>query len=208
MMKRTCTLLAEAHALGDKDAEAALREIFTRRHGSEEGFAEYLAGLLEKGKRTGVRGASDASSGGKEPAPDFSVSALDGAGLKLSDLKGKVAVLNFWFTTCAPCRVEIPGLNKLVEEFADSDVAFIGFALDGADALRMFLGDHPFAYRIVPQAEDIARLYGVTAFPAHVLIDKDGRIAYSVTGGSPDRHEQLRKIGVASTLFSFSSRSP
>ncbi len=193
--------------MGNKEAEEGLREIYATRHGGEAGFAEYLEGLMEKPKSGGTAAgagsganapagasASTSSSGGKGPAPDFAVTTLDGSDLKLSDLKGKVVVLNFWFIGCAPCRVEMPGLNTLVEEFGGSDVVFVGFATDPADPLREFLAKIEFKYRIVPEASKIASLYGVSLYPTHILIGKDGQIAYFLTGGSPDRHEQLRPL--------------
>jgi thiol-disulfide isomerase/thioredoxin len=60
-------------------------------------------------------------------APEFDVVAVDGKRLKLSALKGKVVVLNFWFIGCAPCIAELPALNKLVDEYKGEDVVFIAF---------------------------------------------------------------------------------
>jgi peroxiredoxin len=192
-------VLVETARMGAKEGEAGLRRIYARRHGDEEGFEAYLERMIEKataggeGAGTTGAGASRARMGGG-PAPGFSVTTLDGAVLSLSDLRGKAVVLNFWFIGCAPCRVEMPGLNKLVEEFAGEDVVFIGFASDRADRLKEFLEVRPFDYRIVPQSEKIAQLYGVSLYPTHILINKNGEIAYILTGGSPDRHDQLRPL--------------
>ena len=83
-------------------------------------------------------------------APAFSVTSLDGEALESRSLRGKVVVLNFWFIGCAPCRVEIPGLNKLVDEFDQRDVEFIAFARDNEAPLRSFLEASPFKYKIIP----------------------------------------------------------
>jgi peroxiredoxin len=141
---------------------------------------------LEKQKRAG--------SEEKGMAPDFDVTTLEGESLKLSDLRGKVVVLNFWFVGCAPCRVEMPGLNTLTEEFQDEDVIFIAFALDGPDALKEFLKVKEFKYQIVPKSGKIVADYGVKIFPTHVIISKSGQVEFSLTGGSEDRHEQLRPL--------------
>ncbi|MBN2266544.1 MAG: TlpA family protein disulfide reductase [Candidatus Aminicenantes bacterium] len=202
--------LVEAHLMGEKEAEAGLREVYARRHGDEDGFEAYLEGLLEKANkggagasgpgRAGSATAASAGSGaagarmGRGPAPELNVKTLDGAELNVSDLRGKAVVLNFWFIGCAPCRVEMPGLNKLVEEFTGEEVVFIAFATDPADKLKEFLEVRPFDYMIVPESAEIARLYGVSAFPTHILINKNGEIAYFLTGGSPDRHDQLRPL--------------
>ncbi len=176
----------EALRLGSKVAEKSLEEIYRKKFESAEGFAAHLSHVLEKQKSAGP--------GEKEAAPEFHVKTLEGEMLMLSALKGKVVVLNFWFVGCAPCRVEMPGLNTLTEEFKDEDVVFIAFALDNAEALREFLKVKEFTYRIVPDASKIASSYGVKVFPTHVIINKSGQVEFTLTGGSEDRHEQLRPL--------------
>lgn len=111
-----------------------------------------------------------------ETAPGFDVQSLGGRDLQLSNLKGKVVVLNFWFIACPPCRVEIPKLNQLVEEYRATDVVFIAFAPDSEDDLREFLKTNPFKYHIIPNATPVAESYGVTGAPTHILIDREGVI--------------------------------
>jgi thiol-disulfide isomerase/thioredoxin len=179
-------MLFEALRLGVLDAESSFREIYQKRHGSAEGFETYLA---EKMKKLAASAPS-----GKKPAPDFEVQTLDGKALRLAELKGKVVVLNFWFIGCAPCRVEMPGLNKLTEEFGSDEVVFIAFALDKAELLREFLKEVPFRYQIVPEAGAIASLFGATAFPTHIMINKNGEIEFFSLGGSLDKYEELRPL--------------
>ncbi len=176
----------EALRLGSKEAENSLKEIYQKRNEGIEGFEEHLSKALERQKPAG--------SEEKDPAPEFDVKSLEGESLKLSALKGRVVVLNFWFVGCAPCRVEMPGLNTLTEEFKDEDVVFIAFALDNAEALEEFLKEKEFTYQIVPDASKIASLYGVKMYPTHVLINKKGEMEFMLTGGSEDRHEQLRPL--------------
>jgi len=186
MYKRAENAWLEASRLGAKEAENSLKEIYQKRHGNLDGFEASLSQALEKQKRPG--------SEEKEMAPDFDVTALEGESLKLSALRGKVVVLNFWFIGCAPCRVEMPGLNTLTDEFKDEDVVFIAFALDDADALREFLKVKEFKYRIIPKSGKAVIDYGVKVYPTHVIINKSGQVEYMLTGGSEDRHEQLRPL--------------
>ena len=176
----------EALRLGSKEAGNTIKEIYRKRNESTEGFEAYLSEALKAQKAPG--------SEAKKFAPDFDVKTLEGESLKLSGLKGKVVVLNFWFIGCAPCRVEMPGLNTLTEEFSDQDVVFIAFALDGAKALQEFLKVEEFRYRIIPNSRNIASLYGVKVYPTHIIINKKGEIEFMLTGGSKDRHEQLRPL--------------
>ena len=178
--------LLEAHWHGAKNADRELKEIYRQRHQVDEGFDAWLA---EKTKKQ-----TPSTPGDKKPAPGFEAKALDGENLRLADLKGKVVVLNFWYIGCAPCRVEIPGLNKLVAEFSGQDVVFIGFALDKPEELRNFLKDVPFKYRIVAEASAIRPLFGVSVYPTHVIINKQGQIEFTLVGGSPDRDTELRPL--------------
>jgi peroxiredoxin len=126
--------------------------------------------------------------------PAFDVTTLDGEQVSLASLKGKVVVLNFWFIGSPPCRIEIPGLNKLVEEYADNEVVFLALANDAPKALNSFLGKTRFDYTIVPEAKDIAKQYNVSGFPTHVIIGRDGLVTQSLVGGSPSRHLDLVPI--------------
>jgi thiol-disulfide isomerase/thioredoxin len=180
------TALLTAHSLGSEEALGALREIYQQRHTDLNGFDAYLAEKQTK--------AASADSQEKPPAPPFQVETLAGNKLDLEKLKGKVVVLNFWFIGCAPCRVEIPGLNTLVEEYRDKDVVFIAFALDKAPKLKEFLQEKPFNYQIVPEGNELASAYGVKVFPTHIIINPQGQIEYFLTGGNETRHEQLRPL--------------
>ncbi len=176
----------EASQLGSKEAEKAIKEIYSLRHEGLEGFEAYFSAALKK--------KESAKSEDKPMAPDFDVQTLEGQQVATSNLRGKVMVLNFWFIGCAPCRVEMPGLNTLTEEFKDKDVIFIAFALDGAEALKDFLKEKRFDYQIVADSSKIASLYGVKVFPTHFIINQKGQIEFMLTGGSPERHEQLRPL--------------
>lgn len=196
----------EARALGHPDAEAEIRAIYEKRRGTAEGFAEYLDKKLKGPTPPSGPGAPAAKSAaapgpgsGRRPAPDLTLKTLDGREVRLSDLKGRVVALNFWFVNCAPCRAEMPGLNKLVDAYRGQDVEFLAVALDPAEAVRAFLEKHPFKYGIAPEGTAAANAFGVAVYPTHVLIDKAGRIAHFLTGGSAGRLEQLAALIAALT---------
>jgi thiol-disulfide isomerase/thioredoxin len=92
---------------------------------------------------------------------------------------------------CPPCRIEIPGLNKLVEDYKDNDVVFLALANDKPEALNKFLEKTRFTYQIIPSAREIATQYNVSGFPTYVVIGKDGKVTQSMVGGSPSRHLDL-----------------
>lgn len=117
-----------------------------------------------------------------EKALDFIVTDLKGNTIKLSELKGKVVVLNFWFTKCGPCVQEMPSLNKLVDEFKDKDVVFLAITFNKKDIVEQFLKEKPFAYTIVPNANDVITMYGVKSYPTSIVINKKGEIILKELG--------------------------
>ncbi|MCZ6837573.1 MAG: TlpA disulfide reductase family protein [Planctomycetota bacterium] len=180
---RASMAYAEAHLNGEAKAELALRNLYVSRYESEVGFGDYLAGLTDEASHADER----------PEATSFVGTSLNGSSFDLKALRGKVVVLNFWFIGCAPCRVEMPGLNEVVAQYEDrDDIVFIAFALDDEEALKKFLGEKSFDYEIVPSANDVAKAYDVSAYPTHVIIDKKGRVLSRLTGGSEDRHENLK----------------
>lgn len=123
----------------------------------------------------------------KPTAPAFSVTSLEGEKFDLAALRGKVVVLNFWFTGCAPCIAEFNKLNGLVDKFKKKGVVFLAPTLDNAATLKPFLKEHRFKYDVVPGAGGlIVSTYsdgsGNVVFPTHIVIDKEGKIDTRVTG--------------------------
>jgi peroxiredoxin len=116
------------------------------------------------------------------PAPDFTLTDLSGKQWQLSALKGKMVVLNFWFTNCIPCIAEMPGLNKLKESYAASDIVFLALALDEGEATRKFLQTHAFIYTQLPKAIDVSKAYRISVYPTSIIIDRQGVLRFECTG--------------------------
>ncbi|KXH83634.1 TlpA family protein disulfide reductase [Chryseobacterium kwangjuense] len=121
-----------------------------------------------------------------KPAKDFSVTDIHGRSYNLKDLKGKIVVLNFWFTKCKPCLIEIPELNKLVDKYSQKDVVFLGITFDNKKVLQNFLTKKEFKYHIIPGAKGTISKYQVNSYPTHVIIDKNSNIVFSSNGLDPD----------------------
>lgn len=101
----------------------------------------------------------------------------------LKELIGKVVVLNFWFINCPPCRMEMPDLNEMLEEYKmNPDVVFIAVALDSKYEIEDFLKSHPFAYHIIDNGRYIAQQYGINSYPTHVVVDRQGKVLFHTTG--------------------------
>ncbi|MCW5963447.1 MAG: TlpA family protein disulfide reductase [Bryobacterales bacterium] len=121
----------------------------------------------------------------RNEAPDFSLVDAGGQTVKLSELKGKVVLLNFWATWCAPCRIEIPWFVDMEREFKDQGFAVVGVSMDedGWEVVKPFISDMKVNYRMVLGTEELAQLYsGVQALPTSFVIDRNGRIASTHMG--------------------------
>lgn len=131
-------------------------------------------------------------------APDFTSMTIDGESISLEKLKDKIVVINFWFTSCAPCIAEMPTLNKLVEEFKESDVAFIAFARDNESELNSFLAKRTFNFKIVASANDIVELYcvGIFGWPASIVIDKSGIVRKITSGAFTDERAETQMFDI------------
>lgn len=124
------------------------------------------------------------------PAPAFRVSSIDGKTFDSEKLKGKIVVLNLWFIGCPNCVEEIKLLNKIVDEYRDRDVVFIGLTTDDKSKLEKFLKKNPFNYNIVPKAMPTILSFGEPdkngeiniPFPMHVVVDRSGKIVVRRSG--------------------------
>ncbi|MFD2892429.1 peroxiredoxin family protein [Flavobacterium chuncheonense] len=96
----------------------------------------------------------------------------------LEDLKGKVVVLNFWFTKCAPCIKEIPDLNKMKADFKNDDVVFFAITFNEKELIETFLTKHDLDLTIIPKDQKTIDQFGVKYFPTNLILDKQGTVAY------------------------------
>lgn len=136
----------------------------------------------------GSAGAAEApiQSGEAKPIPPLTFQSMDGKEASLDDFKGKVVVLNLWATWCAPCREEMPSLDRLQAQFADRDVVVLALSVDraGPDRVRQFLDeigvDAVHVYRDPKAAA--TRTLKVPGLPATILVDRQGREAGRVLG--------------------------
>jgi peroxiredoxin len=124
--------------------------------------------------------------------PPFTATTLSGKKISIDELKGKVVVLNFWFTHCKPCVGEFASLNKLVDAFKDKDVVFISFALDSANVLDTFLVRHPLKYEVVPSAKRFTELFKIWPYPTNFVLDKNLKVVQGFRGGTVNPDEALK----------------
>lgn len=114
-------------------------------------------------------------------APPFSIITRDNEAVTLAGLRGKVVLVNFWGTWCAPCEREMPELQHLYERFQADGLVIVGLAVkDTPEAVDAFVVEYGLTFLIaLDDALEITRSYGVVGQPTTLLIGKDGIIQHA-----------------------------
>lgn len=120
-------------------------------------------------------------------APDFTLQDLHGRDVTLSQLRGKVVLLEFWATWCPPCRATVPELVALQGKFKGRGFTVLGISVDDEDGhlraeLSEFSGKFHINYPVLVGSEAVERDYKVWSIPQSFLIDKNGKIRDSYSG--------------------------
>jgi len=155
--------------------------------------------------------------GGYEPviagenAPTFMATTFEGQSRSLEDYRGKVILLNVWATWCAPCRWEMPSMQRLSERLEDTDFEIVAVSVDAAGVgavggggnvggdVEAFVEEYGLTFEVLLDTSgEIAETYQTTGLPESFLIGRDGVIYKKVAGGTmwdDDRYvEQIQRL--------------
>mgnify|MGYP001491020202 CR=1 FL=1 len=131
-------------------------------------------------------GSANKEKGAETGLADFTLQALDGTEVNLTDSKGQVVIIDFWATWCPPCRNSIPTFIRLHEKYSESGLVILGIGLDDEPALQKFAKDAGIPYLVLVGNNDIAKAYGVTGIPKTIFVDKKGKIRKTQVGFAPE----------------------
>jgi len=117
-------------------------------------------------------------------AADFALPTSDGRIVTLSAFRGRVVLLNFWATWCAPCRVEMPSMERLYRELMALDFVILAVDLDESPKLvANFMRDFCLSFpALIDSGSQVASRYGVRGLPTTILIDRRGRVVGEALG--------------------------
>jgi len=120
-------------------------------------------------------------------APDFTLELLDGGNITLSDLQGKVVLVNFWTSWCPPCRKEMPAIESVYRNYKDLGLVVIGVNLTAQDSKKeaaSFAQEVGVTFPIALDVNNtVGNSYRVTALPTSFFVDRKGVIRSVIVGG-------------------------
>ena len=118
------------------------------------------------------------------PAPLFESTDLLGNRQRLADYRGTVVLVNIWATWCAPCRAEMPTLDRLYQERKDRGLVVLGMSDESSEVQKRFLKEVPVSYPLLALKPDVPSLYrDIARYPEIFLIDREGRLQPTPHGG-------------------------
>ena len=137
-----------------------------------------------------------------KPAPDFTLRDLDGHEIRLSALRGKAVLLDFWGAWCGYCREALPGIEMIHRGLKDKGLVVLGIDAEAPEIAREYLKKYGYTVpSLVDRKEEAVQLYYVEGWPTTILIDREGKIVYYGLGDEPQktprRHPRRRRLVTA-----------
>lgn len=123
-----------------------------------------------------------------QPAPQWSLPLVSGGSVRLSDLKGYLILMEFWFPNCGGCIMAIPDINSIQSTYQNRNLKVYGIEFTSTDLQRLndYISKQKIGYPTLYKAGNVAKDYGINAAPTFILIDKKGTIVYSSIGFNKD----------------------
>jgi thiol-disulfide isomerase/thioredoxin len=211
--KEALQYLADAFGIGalhsaDPDVasdRAQMAELYRKLHGSETGLGDLILKAYDDtsfalaARRAELR-AYDPNSQLTDPM-QFTLSSVDGDKLKLSSLLGKVVIIDFWATWCAPCRAQHPLYEEVKAKFKDqSDVVFLAVDADqNRELVKPFLAQMKWNQKVYFE-DGLQALFQVSSIPTTVILGKNGQVFTRMIGYLPDRFVEMLTDRVSEAL--------
>ncbi len=134
-----------------------------------------------------------------EQAPSFVLKDVEGNEVSLEKLKGNVVLIDFWATWCAPCREELPYIEKIAEEFRGKGLVTLTISAEQGNIVSTFLSKNKYKIKsLVDSNKEVSSKYQVKGLPTAFVVDRDGKIVTHFIGGRDEENlrNELKKAGV------------
>lgn len=137
-------------------------------------------------ERSVIAQGAEAAALTAKPAPDFTLEALDGSQVSLSQYRGQVVLVNFWATWCPPCVREMPSLVRVYDQYKDQGFVILGINTtyqDDRTKAAQFALDNGVRFPVLLETDpEVTAGYGSRLMPTSYLIDRNGKIVYTRVG--------------------------
>ena len=128
-------------------------------------------------------------------APNFKLPTFDGDFVELSQFKGNVVLLDFFYKSCYPCIKAIPFLSSMHSTYQDQGLVVVGVnPVDKKNDLQSFMSRHGIAYSIALDGKEAAKMFNVKSYPTLYVIDQNGKVAYAIKGFGDSVKEELELV--------------
>lgn len=190
------------------DMKDILQRVYIKEKGTEAGFSDYITALQKENIQKML--AELKKSMLSETAPVFALNDLDGKKIDITELKGKVVVVDFWATWCGPCKASFPGMQKMVNKYKnDPNVKFVFVDTwergeDKRKDATDFISSNKYSFHVLLDNDNkVVEQFKVEGIPTKFVIDKNGIIRFKAIGfdGSDDKlmNELTAMIDMAAT---------
>lgn len=196
--------LAKGGTATDSDIDLYIK-LYTDLNGSDKGLENIVAELRRlQEERVKAKVAKEMIN---IPAPLFEAKDVDSNHVSLSELKGKIVIIDFWATWCSPCKRSFPGMQAAVDKYkGDEDVVFLFIHTwekeeNPTQSAIDYLKENNYSFRLIMDLKDpvtktneLVTSYKVVGIPTKFIIDKDGNIRYKVIGSSSNVDEIVMEL--------------
>jgi len=178
-----------------------LKQAYVRKNGNDQGFDQYLRDLDEKFSKKLLADLKENII--KEPAPDFSLQDLEGNQVILSELKGKVVVLDFWATWCTYCLDSFPGMQETIKKYhGQDDIRFLFIDSweyvekeEKKQTVADLVAKKKLPFRVLLDLEDkVIEAYKIRSIPTKLIIDKEGNIRFKKIGFEGNTQKMVEEL--------------
>ncbi len=140
---------------------------------------------------------------GKLINPDFKLSDMQGNSKTLADYRGNIVLLQFWATYCTPCRKEMPTMNNLIKKMQGRPFKIVTINMaESTKAINHFIDEVPVDFPVLQDTDGtVLNQWKVFAAPANFILDKQGKILFTLYGGTEwDSDDMVRKLSILTDL--------
>jgi thiol-disulfide isomerase/thioredoxin len=134
---------------------------------------------------------------GRRINPEFEVHLFDNSVVRFGDIRGRIAVIDFWATWCKPCLAEVPEYNDFYRKYRDRGVVFLALAIDSGkeetvlEVARRVNMEYPAG---APSKKEIKTIGKIRAFPTTWIVSPEGEIVREFVGVVPEKQETIRRV--------------